>query len=164
MRHIIIGFLLALGLSAPALAMGHGAKQAGLHVHGSKLMLGIGARPAAIFGHVMNKSGAAKRLVAADSPAFERIELHTHEIDPNGMMRMLKVDGFDVPIKGGLKLARGGHHLMAFGFNGAAGDDVSVTLRFADDSTIEFRVTATARAKHGGHKKPSQGKMGHHGH
>lgn len=163
MRYIFIGILLTMELSAPALAMGHSTQQAKLHLHGAKLMLGIGTRPAAIFGHIMNKSGAAKRLVAADSPAFERIELHTHEKRADGMMRMMKVDSFAVTPKAGLTLARGEHHLMAFGYNGAAGDNVPVTLHFSDASTMVFNVTATARAKRhdrkSHHKKP-----GHHGH
>ena len=43
---------------------------------------------------------AATRLVSAASPAFARIELHTHRTTPNGMMRMVKVDDFAVPADG----------------------------------------------------------------
>ena len=58
-----------------------------------EIKLGIGERPGVMFAMLHNK-GAATRLVSVASPAFERIELHTHRTTPNGMMRMVKVDDF----------------------------------------------------------------------
>lgn len=153
-------------VATPSFAMHHGKhsahsmhqNDAAVMAHHASLTLGIGDRPAALHVTLMNKTTNTKRLVAAESSAFARMELHTHE-KSDGMMRMVQVDGYDVPAKGKLEMSHGGDHLMGFGFTGQAGDMVTVTLRFADGATLDFTVEAKARKKHGG-------KMGghHHGH
>lgn len=114
--------------------------------------LGIGERPAVMFVKLHNK-GASTRLVSAASPDFERIELHTHKKNPDGMMRMVQVEDFAVPANGMLALKPGGHHLMLFGFKGAKDDTVAVTLQFADGQTVNVRAAPSQRDK-----------MHHHGH
>ena len=114
--------------------------------------LGIGERPGVLFVTIHNK-GAATRLISAKSDAFERIELHTHKKNPYGMMRMVKVDAFQVPANGMLALKPGGHHLMLFGFKGKKDDTVAVTLQFADGQTVSVRAAPSQRDK-----------MHHHGH
>ena len=125
-----------------------------------QIKLGIGARPAVMFVHVHNK-GAATRLIGAKSDAFERIELHTHEVN-GGMMRMVEVTDFAVPANGKLHLKPGGHHLMMFGYRGNADQAVSVTLSFANGEELTVEATPSARAKpqHG----KAHDKMHHHGH
>ena len=110
-----------------------------------EIRLGIGDRPGVMFAMLHNK-GAATRLVSAESPAFARIELHTHRTTPNGMMRMEQVGDFAVPANGMLALKPGGHHLMLFGFNGQKGENVPVTLQF-DDGQARYceRCTFSAR-------------------
>ena len=122
-----------------------------------EIRLGIGERPGVMFAMLHNK-GAATRLVSAASPAFARIELHTHRTTPNGMMRMVKVDDFAIPANGMLVLKPGGHHLMLFGFNGQTGENVSVTLQFDDGRAVTVNVALSQRAK------TSDKKMHQHGH
>jgi periplasmic copper chaperone A len=148
-----------LGAALPA--------HAEIMVHDAIVKLGIGERPGIMFAGFHNM-GAATQMIAADSPSFERIELHTHTHDANGMMRMEKVDRFPLPAKGMLKLQPGGDHLMLFGFRGETGDEVTLTLRFADGRTATVSAVTQARQKksksmkmdghHSGHKS------GHHGH
>lgn len=159
--------LLALGLSSHGFAAHHGnhghskQNETPIMVHHGKLMLGIGTRPAALHAMVMNKTDAGIRLIAAESPSFERLELHTHET-ANGMMRMVQVDGYDIAAGATLKMQHGGDHLMGFGYKGKNGDAVDVRLRFSNGSTAMFTVTAEARQKHKGHDSGMQ--QGHHGH
>jgi copper(I)-binding protein len=121
-----------------------------------RLKLGIGARPAVMFLTVHNK-GAATQLTGAESAAFERIELHTHEMN-GGMMRMVKRDNLPVPANGMLALKPGGHHLMLFGLKTGQAEPVTVTLIFADGRTLDVTAKPTKRAK------PTADKMRHHGH
>ena len=111
-----------------------------------RLKLGIGARPAVMFLTVHNK-GAATQLTGAESAAFERIELHTHEMN-GGMMRMVKRDNLPVPA----------NHLMLFGLKTGQAEPVTVTLIFADGRTLDVTAKPTKRAK------PTADKMRHHGH
>ena len=122
-----------------------------------EIRLGISGRPGVMFAMLHNK-GAATRLVSAASPAFTRIELHTHRTTPNGMMRMVQVDDFAIPANSMFALKPGGHHLMLFGFNGQKGENVLVTLKFADGRTVTVAATPSQRAKNG------DTKMYHHGH
>tara|TARA_B100000925_G_scaffold244127_1_gene193893 strand:+ start:153 stop:602 length:450 start_codon:yes stop_codon:yes gene_type:complete len=100
-----------------------------------EIRLGIGERPGVMFATLLNK-GAATRLFSAKSPSFARIELHTHRKMPNGIMRMVQADDFAVPANGILTLKPGGHHLMLFGYQGQKGENVSVTLHFADKRAV----------------------------
>lgn len=121
-----------------------------------RLKLGIGERPAVMFLTVHNK-GAATQLIGAESDGFERIEIHTHEMN-GGMMRMVKRDYLPVPANGKLALKPGGHHLMLFGPKIGQAENVTVTLNFADGRTLNVSATPTKRAK------PAADKMHHHGH
>ena len=116
-----------------------------------EIRLGIGDRPGVMFATLHNK-GAATRLVSVASPAFARIELHTHSTTPNGMMRMVQVDDFAVPANGLFALKPGGHHLMLFGFNGQKGKNVPVTLKFADGRAVTVTAAPSQRSKTGDKK------------
>lgn len=135
---------------------------ADMMVHDISVRLGIGDRPGVMFATLHNK-GAATSLIAADSPAFERIELHTHQHTADGMMRMVKVERFDIPAEGMLSLKPGGDHLMLFGFRGETGDNVTITLTFADGRTLAVSGKTEARKKKS-HKMKMNGHGGHHGH
>ena len=124
-------------------------------MHNAQIKLGIGDRPAAMHGMIMNHGSSDKALIGAKSPAFSRIELHTHETDANGMMRMMRVDNYALPGNGTINLQPGGKHLMLFDYTGKAGDTVAVTLIFDDGDRKTISVNTKARGKHKGHS-------GHH--
>ena len=103
-------------------------------------------RPGAAWLTIRN-SGDADRLLGAESPAAERVELHTH-IHKDGVMMMRRVEGIDVPAGGEAVLESGRDHLMLFGLKArlVPGDMFPLTLLFekAGPVTVEMRVAPLA--------------------
>lgn len=100
----------------------------------------------AAFGVVSNDSSDDVTIVSASTAAAPMVELHQTSADATGAMSMSPVEGgFVIPASGSLTLEPGGFHIMLMGVTEpiVAGDDVTVTLTFADDSTLD--VTAPAK-------------------
>ena len=113
------------------------------------------SKTGAAFMVIHNHGGAPDRLIAASSDAAARVELHTHEEDANGVMRMIHVEeGFELPTDGEILMERGGKHVMLMGLTDALehGETVSVTLTFetAGDVVVDVPVDLE-RQDHGGH-------------
>jgi copper(I)-binding protein len=111
----------------------------------------------AAFMVIENHTGQADHLVSARSDISEKVELHTHKEDSNGVMRMLHVEeGFELPEGGVIEMKRGGHHVMFLGLKEPLqdGDTVHVTLTFekAGDVAVDIPVDLN--------RKPMHGKMG----
>jgi copper(I)-binding protein len=114
-----------------------------------------GAKVAAGYMVLHNKSGAADRLVGASSPVAAKVETHVTVRDGE-IMRMREVQGYEIPANGRFELKPGGPHLMFIGIKRPFVEDqpVPVTLRFerAGEKTVEFRVgrgfAAPAHSKH----------------
>ena len=108
----------------------------------------------AAFMMIHNHGGEDDRLVAVSTDIAARAELHTHEQDANGVMRMIHVEeGFDLPDDGEIAMQRGGAHVMLMGLTDTLeqGDIVTLTLTFekAGDVVIEVPVDLE-RQDHGG--------------
>lgn len=104
----------------------------------------------AAFMTLMNHADEDDRLVAVQSDAAERVEIHTHKEDANGVMKMMEVkEGFVVPAGGMHALQRGGDHVMFLGLKDAMeqGEMISLTLTFenAGDVTVEVPVDLTRK-------------------
>ena len=85
---------------------------------------------------IQNRSDRTRELVSVETPAAEYTELHTmRQVDD--MMEMKKIERLVVPARGEAALEPGGNHIMLFGVQRqmVEGDSVSLTLRFADQST-----------------------------
>jgi len=115
---------------------------------------------AAAFMTITNKTAENDRLIAASSDIAERVELHTHLIDANGVARMVEVeDGFAIPANGSHTLARGGDHVMFMGLKEPlkTGEMIEVTFTFEvmGDVTVCIPVDLERKADdahgHGGH-------------
>jgi copper(I)-binding protein len=111
------------------------------------------ARSGAAFMVIENHGPEADRLIAARSDVAERVELHTHKVAADGVMRMVEVpEGFVIPAGGAHALARGADHVMFLGLTRALaeGDRVAVTLVFerAGEVSVEVPV-AGMRAQTG---------------
>lgn len=108
---------------------------------------------------IRNAGAQPDRLLGAESPAAQRVELHTH-IRDGEVMRMRPVADIPVPAGGAATLQPGGLHLMLMGLNRplAVGESVPVTLRFerAGSVTVNLAVQAAGARGAGGH--------GHGGH
>lgn len=102
-----------------------------------------GAKVAAGYMLVHNKSAAADRLVSASSPVAARVETHVH-LNEGGVMRMREVQGYDIPAGGSFELKPGGAHLMFMGIRRPfkEGEKVPVKLKFekAGEVDAEFHV------------------------
>lgn len=106
---------------------------------------------AAAFMTITNRTGQNDRLIAASSDIAERVELHTHLIDANGVARMVEVeDGFAIPANGSHTLARGGDHVMFMGVKKPLedGDMIPVTFTFEvmGDITVNIPIDLERKA------------------
>lgn len=85
---------------------------------------------------IKNRSDRTRELLSVETPAAEYTELHTmRQVDD--MMEMKKIERLEVPARSEAALEPGGNHIMLFGLKRqiVEGDSVSLTLRFADQST-----------------------------
>ncbi|MFV0512695.1 MAG: copper chaperone PCu(A)C [Jhaorihella sp.] len=149
-----MSFKTFLGAAAAALIMS-GAASAGdmaditvrdAYARASTMMSGSGAA----FMVVMNASEEDDRMVSAASDVAERVELHTHIEDENGVMKMVQVEeGFAIPAGGMHALARGGDHVMFLGLKRPLeqGDIVKLDLTFEKAGTISVEVPVDLERK-----------------
>lgn len=94
-----------------------------------------GRTTAAGFFTVQNKGGDA-RLVSASSPISEIVEIHTH-LEEDGVMKMRRIEGVDLPAGETVEFKPGGYHIMMF--NTVLADDQTeapVTLTYADGTVV----------------------------
>lgn len=153
-------------MSAPATA--HETVAGKLTIDHAHARPNLPNRPSAGYMKIMNAGDKADRLLAAKSSAFGTIELHTVQ-HKDGVMKMMPVEGIDVPAGGMAKLAPGGFHLMLFDAaqRFKIGDSFNATLVFehAGDVLVTFNVEKPkAGAKemdHSGHGKKKHDHSGH---
>tara|TARA_B110000879_G_scaffold160159_1_gene206806 strand:- start:597 stop:1073 length:477 start_codon:yes stop_codon:yes gene_type:complete len=97
----------------------------------------------AAFLVLRNMTGTDDLLVGVGSEAADRVELHTHTQDANGVMRMSEIEG-GVPLADGddHAFARGGDHLMFMGLKEplTQGQLVPVILVFEQAGDIEITI------------------------
>ncbi|NGQ91870.1 copper chaperone PCu(A)C [Rhodobacter sp. HX-7-19] len=151
--------LAAICLGLPVAAEDH---PEGIHIHDiyARSMGSVGAS-GAVFFMIHNNAAEDDRLVAASSDVAERVELHTHKEDANGVMQMLEVkEGFAIPAGEMHALARGGDHVMLMGLTRELkdGDAIALTLTFEKAGEVQVEaVVDNAR-------KPEEGGMMDHDH
>lgn len=116
----------------------------------------------AAFMVLMNHGTEDDRLVSAASDVAQRVELHTHIQDANGVMKMVKVEeGFDVPAGGMHALERGGDHVMFLGLTRplAQGDMIDLTLTFEKAGEMTVQVPVDLERKPGAGMQMQHGQM-----
>ena len=103
-------------------------------------------------------------VVAAESPMAGTVELHEHQQDAAGVMRMRQVASLSLPAGGVLAMEPGGLHLMLIGLHQplAEGEFVPVTLHLADGRTLE--VAAEVRRAAPGRDHEAHHPHGHRHH
>lgn len=114
---------------------------------------GKSAKSGAAFMVLMNQGDQDDRLIAVQSDAAKRVELHTHKENADGVMQMIHVeDGFAIPAGGQHELARGGDHVMLMGLTAPLeqGDAISVTLTFEQAGEVTLDIPVDLHRK-GGH-------------
>jgi copper(I)-binding protein len=87
--------------------------------------------PAAGYMVITNRGDAPVTLTGAASPACGMLMLH-ESTETSGMAMMMAVPTITIPAGGSVSLAPGGYHLMCMAPVMKVGDQVPVTLTFAD--------------------------------
>lgn len=117
------------------------------------------------FATLANTGDEEVTLVSAASAAAQSVELHEMAKDPDTGAMVMKEREAGLPIEADstAELAPGGDHLMFIGLTAplAAGEEVEVTLTFADDSELTF--SAPARSFTGAEEEYAPESGGHHG-
>ena len=152
-------FKTALALAATLLAFpAFGSEALMIQDPYARTMGGVGTS-GAVFFTVMNHGAEEDRLIDVKSDVAQKVELHTHKDDGNGVMQMLHVpEGFAIPAGGEHALERGGDHVMLMGLTRevADGDVISLTLVFekAGEIAVEAPVDNARKAEmdHSGHQ------------
>jgi copper(I)-binding protein len=117
------------------------------------------AKNGAAFLTVMNHGKRDDALIAVETAAANRPELHSH-IHDKGIMRMRQVEAINIPAGGSAELKPGGDHVMLMGLTGPlmTGEKLSLILVFKNAGKIAVEVpigtvgaAAPADAGHAGH-------------
>lgn len=138
----------ALGACSPAPS----AQPGGLSVSNAwSMATPPGAAVGAGYLTISNQTGAAVRLIGGETPAAERVEIHTMSMD-GGVMTMRPVDGgLEIPAGGAVELKPGGLHLMLIGLRAPLSEGGSVPLTLVFDNGARIEAPLAVRAMGGGH-------------
>lgn len=123
-----------------ALAAPLSASETALKVHDAWIAEAPpGVRVNAGYLIIDNQSGRERVLAGVTSPVFSRIEMHNTVISDNGTSSMQRQKRIPVPAGETFEFSPGGHHLMLFDGREPirTGDEIPLTLHFADDFTID---------------------------
>lgn len=93
------------------------------------------------FAELENTSDAEVEIVAVTSPSSPRVEMHEMAMNDAGEMKMREIDGgFVIPADEDFDLQPGGYHIMLMELPAdiVSGNEVKITLEFADGSKKEF--------------------------
>jgi copper(I)-binding protein len=103
-----------------------------------------GIKVAAAYLTLHNAGGKECVLRDVSSPQFRKIEIHETLVE-DGVASMHRRESLNIAPNGSVELAPNGYHLMLIGGTGktAVGDNVTLTLKFADDT--ELHVEAAVR-------------------
>jgi periplasmic copper chaperone A len=120
-----------------------------------------GAKTAAVYMTIDNKSGTADRLTGASSDVADKLQIHEMKVE-NGVMQMREIaGGLPIPANGSAVLKPGGYHVMLIGLKKplSAGENFPVTLNFEKAGNISVTVSVQAMGA-----TPGKGNMDGMGH
>ena len=112
------------------------------------------AKAGAAFLVIENNSNEDDRLLSAYSTASKMVQLHSHEIGDDSIVRMLHVqDGFVIPAGGMYRLKRGADHIMFIGLiePWEHGDKLEVILTFEKAGDIRLKIPVDMERGHSSH-------------
>lgn len=94
------------------------------------------------FMTIKNASDADRKLIKAQSPVSDKVQLHTH-MNENGVMKMREVPDIPVKARDKVELKPGSYHIMLIDLKTELkeGDQVPITLNFDDGSTSQVEAT-----------------------
>jgi len=100
------------------------------------------AKSGAIFFTIENGTNFEHRLIGAAVDVAKKAELHTHIVNDDGVMSMVKIkDGVTIEPNSKVIFKRGGNHVMIMGLNKSLmnGDKVSLDLIF-ENKVLKLEV------------------------
>jgi copper(I)-binding protein len=142
MRRSLSGGLIAIAIAFARGGQAHEVKWGTLEIfHPSAPAAAADVKNGVVFMTIDNRGAAPDRLLGAESPIAERIELHRHEVE-NGMIEMRPVDAVDLPPGASVKLTASGVHLMLVGLRQALVEYGSfpMTLIFEDAGRVDVEI------------------------
>ncbi|KIN73811.1 copper chaperone PCu(A)C [Sulfitobacter guttiformis] len=94
---------------------------------------------------ITNSGASSDTLIEVRVAHLPRIEMHKSETDANGVARMIRQEGVEIPAGETVTLVPGGLHIMFMGLNGdpfEVGEKISATLVFenAGEIAVVFNV------------------------
>ena len=103
---------------------------------------------AAVFLTLMNHGNNDDRMIDFKIDGVEKVELHTMSMD-NDVMKMRRVDGYDVAAGGTHELKPMGDHIMVFGLKNdvKSGDELSAIATFEKAGNVPVSIHVKARGK-----------------
>jgi len=106
---------------------------------------------AAIFMTIKNNTAVDDRMIDFKTDRAGRTELHTMAMD-NDIMKMRRVDGYDIASGGSHKLKHMADHIMLFDMPSdfVAGEEFTGTAIF--ENSGEIPVTITVKSRENAHK------------
>ena len=148
MRHLFRGAALAVAAVIATTAFAHEFKLGDLMVDHPWARASIGkAKAGAAYLTIVNGGSEPDRLIAVETPAAKRAELHTHIME-NGVMKMRPLTAVEVAPGEPTVFQPGGLHVMLMGLKAplAEGETFPLTLSFEKAGKIEITVKIEAPA------------------
>ena len=115
----------------------------------------------AVFMEIATNANTTDRLVGAQSPSAEIVQIHGHSME-NGVMRMRPVDGIDVPAEGKAVLEPGGFHIMLINLKAPLFEETVIPLTLEFEKAGKVEIEAVVEAPGAGGQSTGSGTM-HHG-
>ena len=110
-----------------------------------------------VFMQLTNEGESAVTLVGASSEVAAMTQLHTMQMQDGQMAMVEAPDGFTIEPGKTLTLAPGGDHIMLMDLSRDlnAGDEVTLTLTFDNESTVKEILPVKEFTEETGHYHPS---------
>lgn len=154
-----VAFLITVGAVA---ALSHAAEaEIGLSNAWVRPTLGAG-RTTAAYVTITNAGTAADRLTAVEAPNASAVEVHTAGME-DGIMRMRKLEGLDIPVGETVTMAPGGYHIMIIDLEEpiAMGATVPLTLTFEAAGSVTIEAGASMTPPNSADTAPESSKSDH---
>ena len=121
------------------------AAAAGISISDPYILPPLPGRDVAAGFFKLKNTGVPDRLISASSPASKAVEIHNH-IKDNGVMRMRRIDGLDLPKNSQINFEPGSHHLMFFGTDfHSRQSEIVVTLQYEKSGTVSVTMPIRQR-------------------
>ncbi len=145
MRTRLITLLLVLIFFAPPV-WAHEEKSENLTIsHPWSRATAPSQKVGAVFMSIKTNGNNEDRLIGAESPDAETVQIHGHTM-VNDVMRMRPVDGVDIPGTGEAVLAPGGFHIMLIDLKAPLFEETVIPLTLVFEKAGKVEIEAVIEA------------------